>query len=210
VTEAAAGSPQLAPIKPRRYKSRALIATILLSALTLLTWTGEWFSLGISGGGATKNEVLSITGDVAAPGLVALALAGLALAAALAIAGPFFRYVLGILQILLGFTVALSSFIALKGPVHAAESAITTATGISGSRAVAALVTAQHTTAWPYLAALFGILTMVVGVFVFVTNRRWPRSSRRYQAVRLEEVEPGTNPVADWDSLSGGSDPTSR
>ena len=199
-----------APAKPRRYKSRALIATILLSGLILLTWTGEWFTVTVSGGGVAKTEVLSIAGDVAAPGLVALALAGLALAAALAIAGPFFRYVLGILQVLLGFTVALSSFVALSNPVRAAESAVTTATGISGSTSVAALVTAHTVSAWPYLAAVFGILTMAVGVFIFVTNRRWPSSSRRYQAIRLEEAEPGSNPVSDWDTLSGGSDPTSR
>lgn len=196
--------------KPRRYKSRALIATIALSGLTLLTWTGQWFSLSVSGGGAVKRTVLSITGDVAAPGLVALALAGLALAGALAIAGPVFRYALGILQVLLGFTVALSSFVALQNPVHAAENAVTAATGISGSASVAALVTADSVTAWPFLAALFGLLTMAVGVFVFVTNRRWPRSSRRYQAVRFDNDAAESNPVADWDTLSGGSDPTSR
>lgn len=198
---------------PRRLKNFALLATIVVSGLTLLTWTGQWFSLTIAAdatGSSAKTTVLAVSGDVAAPGLIALALAGLALTAALAIAGPVFRFVLGALQVLLGVTIAGSSIVAFAHPIRASESVVTAATGVSGSKSVAALVTAVSESAWPYLAAIVGVLTVAVGVFVLLTGRRWPGSSRKYQAVTLEPSEVGENPVSDWDSLSGGSDPTSR
>ncbi|MHC5796234.1 Trp biosynthesis-associated membrane protein [Lacisediminihabitans sp. FW035] len=208
---------------PRRLKSVTLLVAILLSGITLLAWTGEWFSLTLKES-ATGRPVLGVTGDVAAPALIALALASLALVAALAISGPFFRVVLGVLQVVIGFTVALSAVLAVSNPVRASEAAVSAVTGVGGSRSIAALVTAVSQTAYPVIAIVVGILTMALGVFVLATGRRWPGSSGRYrQPVVLEDSEgsagPGEDPdtedaaahaVSDWDTLSGGSDPTSR
>ncbi|TXN32064.1 Trp biosynthesis-associated membrane protein [Lacisediminihabitans profunda] len=193
----------------RRLKSIGLLGGLVVSGLTLLTWTGQWFSLrlGASGSGTTT---LSVTGGVAAPGLIALALAGLALVAALAIAGPVFRIVLGVLQALLGFTVAFSSVVALADPVAASSTAVTAATGVSGTASVSRLVLSVTQTAWPWIAVIVGVATIGLGIFVLVSSRRWPGSSRRYQPVTFEPAEPGANAVSDWDTLSGGSDPTSR
>ncbi|MCU1556916.1 MAG: peptidase [Microbacteriaceae bacterium] len=193
----------------RGLKNLSLLAAILLSGLTLLAWTSQWFTLKL-GGSEAGHSVLTVTGGAAAPGLVALALAGLALVAALAIAGPVFRAVLGVLQVLIGFTVALSSIIALEDPVAASASVVTAATGVSGTASVAAMVVSHSQTAWPWLTTVIGLLTIGLGVFVLVTSRRWPGSSRRYQPVGFEAAEPGANAVSDWDTLSGGSDPTSR
>ena len=195
----------------------------MLSALTLVVWTGEWFSITLRES-ATGHPVLSVTGDVAAPALIALALASLALVAALAISGPFFRVVLGVLQVVIGFTVAFSAVLAVSNPVRASESAVSAVTGVGGSKSIAALVTAVTPTAYPVIAIIVGILTMVLGVFVLVTGRRWPGSSGRYRQPVVLEVpeavhaaEAGSPPedaaahaVSDWDTLSGGSDPTSR
>lgn len=210
-------------MSPRRLKNLTLLTAIVLGGLTLLVWNGEWFSLRLRES-ATGHPVLSVTGDVAAPALVALALASLALVAALAISGPFFRAVLGVLQVVIGFTVALSAVIAVSNPVRASEAAVSSVTGVGGSKSVAALVTAVSQTAYPVIAIVVGILTMALGVFVLVTGRRWPGSSGRYrQPVVLEPAEVGSDSddgpgaedaaahaVSDWDTLSGGSDPTSR
>jgi hypothetical protein len=77
--------------------------------------------------------------------------------------------------------------------------------------------------AYPGIAIAVGILTAMLGVVVLVTGRRWPGSSGRYrQPVVLEDPEAATgsddsgpedaaaHAVSDWDTLSGGSDPTSR
>ncbi len=207
---------------PRRLKNTTLLAAIVLSGLALLTWTGEWFSLTLRET-ATGHPVLSVTGDVAAPALIALALASLALVAALAISGPFFRIVLGVLQVVIGFTVTLSAILAVSNPVHASEAAISAVTGVGGSKSIAALVTAVSQSAYPVIAIAVGILTAMLGVVVLVTGRRWPGSSGRYrQPVVLEDPEAATgsddsgpedaaaHAVSDWDTLSGGSDPTSR
>jgi hypothetical protein len=194
---------------PRRLKNVILIVGILLSGLVLLTWTGQWFSLTLDGK-ASSTTALSVTGNTAAPALVALALAGLALVGALAIAGPVIRTILGVVEVLLGFTVGFSAITALTGPTRASETLITGATGVSGSASLAALVTGVSVSAWPWIAMVASVLVMALGVIVVVTGRRWPGSSRKYQAVQLESAEPGVNPVADWDSLSGGGDPTSR
>ena len=193
----------------RGLKNISLLVAILLSGLTLLAWTSQWYTLRL-GGSEAGHSVLTVTGEAAAPGLVALALAGLALVAALAIAGPVFRAVLGVLQVLIGFTVGLSSVVAIGDPVAASASVVTAATGVSGKASVAALVVSSSQTAWPWLATVIGLLTIALGIFVLVTSRRWPGSSRRYQPVGFESAEPGSNPVSDWDTLSGGSDPTSR
>jgi uncharacterized membrane protein (TIGR02234 family) len=199
----------------RTLKNRSLIAAIALSALTLLAWTGQWYSIRLSES-ADGKTALAVSGGVAAPGLVALALAGLALVAALAIAGRFFRPVLGVLEVLIGFTVAYSAILAQSNPVVASESAVSAATGVAGRRSIAALVESVSQTAYPVIAIVAGILTMILGVVVVVTGRRWPGGSDRYrQPVRLETVDPSApdvphDSVADWDRLSGGGDPTSR
>lgn len=189
----------------------------------LLAWTGEWFSLSLRES-ATGHPVLSVTGEVAAPALVALALASLALVAALALSGPFFRVVLGGLQVVIGFTVALSAALAMSNPVRASEAAVSAATGVGGSKSIAALVTSVSQTVFPLIAITVGILTVALGIFVLVTGRRWPGSSGRYrQPMVLEDPDaPGASQarsgpqdatadaISDWDTLSGGSDPTSR
>jgi hypothetical protein len=44
-----------------------------------------------------------------------------------------------------------------------------------------------------------------------VTSRGWPSSaSRKYQATRLEPAKAERTSVDDWDSLSGGNDPTTN
>ena len=128
-------------MSPRRLKNLTLVAAIVLGALTLLVWTGEWFSITLRESG-TGHPVLSVTGDVAAPALIALALASLALVAALAISGPVLRAVLGVLQVVIGFTVALSAALAVSNPVRASESAVSAVTGVGGSNSIAALVSA--------------------------------------------------------------------
>jgi exopolysaccharide biosynthesis WecB/TagA/CpsF family protein len=140
-------------VNPRRLKYPTMLAGVVLSGLTLLTWTGQWFSLTIDGKAATQSH-LTAAGDVAAPALVTLALAGLALVGALAIAGPVIRSVLGAVQTLLGLTVVLSAVSALRDPVAASASLITNATGVSGAAPVAALVRSVSVTAWPAITVV--------------------------------------------------------
>lgn len=211
-------------------KRVVLLGTVLFSAIMLLATTNEWFSLSVlsSTDQGLQPVHLSVTGSTAASGLVSLALVQLVLTALLASGGRVYRILLPLLQIVIGLTIILSSGVALYHPVGVSERAITAATGVSGSRSTADYVSAVTVTAWPWVALLLGALTIALAVFALATLRRWPQPSRRYTAVRFAQAETSSqsgnsgapegsptepierNAVSDWDTLSSGSDPTSR
>ena len=186
-----------------RMKLLLILAGAALSGLVMLAWTQPWFTVTL-----TDAAELSITGEVAAAGLSALALAGLVLVVAISIAGPFFRFVLGALQALLGVAVVFSALVALGDPIAASAPSISEATSIAGDGPVRALVASVGISPWPIVALVVGVLLVVNAVLVLVTARLWPGSSRKYQAVRLEPATSERTSVDDWDSLTGGGDPT--
>ena len=186
-----------------RLKLLSLVLVGALAALVLLAWSQPWFTVTL------PDETIAVAGDVAGAGLPPLALASLALVLALAIAGPGFRIILGILETLLGLVVGLVSGIALGDPVAASAPAITEATGVSGADSLAALVEGVTTTAWPAVALIGGIMMGLLGIAIAITGGRWPRSGRKYSRSRLESAD-GSSPIDEWDALSEGDDPTSR
>jgi hypothetical protein len=155
--------------------------------------------------GTVQGSPLAAPGAVAAPAIPALTLSGLALAGALTLAGPVFRAILGLLQVLVGASIALSAGLVIANPRGAAAPAVTERTGIAGERSAAGLLDAATVTALPALTMTLGIASAGVGVLLLVTLQRWPSRSRRFSAVRVEP-EPGS--VGEWDALSDGSDPT--
>jgi hypothetical protein len=203
------------PPEPARRAARLRLLTIsgilLLHGLTLLAWAGTWIT------GSVQGTPVAVGGDVAAPAVPALALAGLALAAALTIAGPVFRAILGVLQVLLGASIALSGLLVLADPRAAAAPAITARTGIAGDRSVGELLDGAAITALPALTVALGVASAALGLLLLGTLRRWPSRSRRFSAVRFEQDDeadpapPGASArVGDWDALSEGEDPTAE
>lgn len=186
-----------------RLKSLTLLVGLVGAGAALLSWSQTWFELRIldpasHGGG----EPIAVGGGVASPALAALGLAGLALVAALAIAGPFVRVVLAVIQLLLGASVVLASALALADPVKAVAPAVTDATGVAGAAPTAELVASVDATAWPWLAVAGGVLVFIAGVAALVTGGRWPGSSRRYSTTRLVEADAG---VTDGGGRSDGA-----
>ena len=192
-----------------RLKLSIVLAGTALSGLTFLAWGQAWFLVTLSSE-AAADQVIEVSGDVAAPALAALSLAGLALVGALSIAGPIFRIVLGALETAIGFSVVLSAALALLSPVAASTPLVTKATGVSGVDSVASLVTEVSQTAWPILALVLGAGMCALGIVIIATWRRWPRASRKYQAARFEPDTTSDASMSDWDTLSDGTDPTSR
>ena len=198
----------------RRIKPVLVLAVIAASGLALLAWTQVWVTVRLAEDGTTQ-QVLDVTGDIAAPGLTALALAGLALAGALTIAGVVIRIILGLLEALLGVSVILSAVLAVVDPVGASAAAVTAATGVAGADSTRAAVSDATVTFWPFLALAAGVLMLLAGLSVCLTARRWPGPTKRYDATRFEPVTDAatgaTRPrdaVDDWDGLTSGDDPT--
>ncbi|WP_285043239.1 Trp biosynthesis-associated membrane protein [Plantibacter sp. LMC-P-059a] len=195
--------------RQRRLKTLLLVTAVLANALILAAWTQSWLSISLVGVGP-HSGALDVVGSVAAPALSALALAGLALVAALAIAGPVFRIILGVLEAVIGVCVAISAITVLTAPATAGAAAVTEATGVAGNQSTIDLVAATSLTAWPAVALVLGIVLGLAGLATAVTHRMWPGPSRKYQAVRFTQVEsaPSADPVGAWDDLSRGDDPT--
>jgi hypothetical protein len=191
--------------RPRRYKSRIILAATVLGVLTLISWTQTWFTVELSDG-----AILPVDGQVGAPALSALALTSLVLVGALSIAGPFFRIVFGVLQALIGVAIVFSAVLAVSAPVDAAGAAISVATGVAGDDSVADLVVSIALSPWPWVALVAGAVIVLLGIAIVVTGRRWPGgATRKYQtATRLEPAAAQRTSVDDWDSLSSGDDPT--
>ncbi|WP_104132823.1 Trp biosynthesis-associated membrane protein [Cryobacterium sp. M91] len=212
----------------RRLKLVFILSVLAASSLAMLAWTQVWVQaeVGLPDAG---TQVLEIDGAIAAPALTALALSGFALAAALTIAGRLIRIVLGALEVLLGFSVFLAAFLAVRDPADASAAAVTAATGIAGHESIQLSVLGTVITPWPFVAMGAAIVMVGVGVAIIVTSGRWPGPTRKYQAVRFEQVasphgaqplatptEPAasdsaaSDSVGDWDDLSRGDDPTVR
>jgi hypothetical protein len=191
----------------RRLKLTTILVGILLAGLALLSWTQSWFHVVVESpqGG---DLPLDVAGDVAGAPLSALSLASLALFGALTIAGRVFRIVLGLLQVALGASVVVTTSTALADPVRASGSAVTTATGVDGTDSIRAIVTSVEPTAWPWLGLVAGVLAALLGVATVLSSGAWPRATRKYSATRLVVADPGADPAAAWDALSGGGDPT--
>lgn len=193
--------------RARSTKLPSILAGLALAGLTLLAFTQTWVDSTVTSpsGGVVR---VAATGSDAAPALSALSLAGLALFGAITIAGPVFRLILGVLEVVLGACVVLSAVLAVADPIGSAAHAITKVTGVDGDSSVRDIVQSHSMTAWPWVALVTGVAMMALGVAVVLTSKRWPASTRRYQAVRLVDENGTTDPVVAWDTLSTGADPT--
>ncbi len=157
-----------------------MLLLLVGSALALLAATQPWFAIQLTDT-ANHASTITVAGSVAAPALTALALAGLALTAALAIAGPVFRIVLALLGVLLGVSVLVSAITAVSDAVGASSAAITTATGVAGDASVRRLVHSVTIEFWPWLAIVAAVLILLASAAVVVFSRSWPGPSRKYQ-----------------------------
>lgn len=191
----------------RRVRTLALLLPVVAASAAFLAWSQVWVTVVLADG-----RTVDAAGHAAAPAVPPFALAALALVGALALAGPVFRVVLGLLQALLGLGIAVSGGLALADPLAAAVASITEATGVEGLAGIRPLVESATTSPWPVVAIVAGAAAVVIGIGIAFTASRWPQRTRRYDTVRLAPSgEPGRVDRLDaWDALSDGDDPTAR
>jgi uncharacterized membrane protein (TIGR02234 family) len=151
----------------------------------------------------------TVLGQEVNPALTPLALALVAAALALTIAGPIFRRVLGVLVAILGLGSAALTSSALVAPLSAVSGRVTELTGITGSTSEAAIIWSQ-VSPWLYVALVLGIAAAVLGISIVVWGGRWQVTGQKYDSERRRAAESSSKPdrISDWDALSDGEDPT--
>ncbi|MFC1412354.1 TIGR02234 family membrane protein [Streptacidiphilus sp. N1-12] len=211
-TEPAAPEPAAEPAAPapsaprpdRRSLALMLLLTVLGAAVVLLAAGQTWARGSVAFQGTPLR--ISATGAQTSGLPSALALVGLAAAVAVFAVRGRARQAIGVLLALAGAGVAASALTAATG-VGALDRRAARAVGLT--RAVA---TGAGHTAWPWTAALGGLLLLLAGLLVLARGRDWPGMSSRYEApgaTRRRAEAPAPEAPADlWKALDRGEDPT--
>jgi len=207
----------------RKFRTYSLFAAFVLSAAILISWSQTWFFLEVTFP-TVNSEGLSVSGQIAAPGLIAFGLAGFAITAALALSSVVIRRILGVLLLGLGIAVVFISVSAWTDPVLAAAPQLTSLSAISDIETLRTFVLSSSLTAWPGISVVAGILLVPLGIIIVFTAGKWGTGSRKFDRVDPSSsdsvrAKPRQSTVGEnkdsssvnidaWDSLSRGIDPT--
>lgn len=187
----------------RRAVLLALLSAVVLAGLTRAVW--------VSASGADLSGTIvdiDVTGQQAAPPVLALALAAGAAAAATSLSSRWVRWVTGPVLVLCGAGAAAAVGVLLADPVSAARPAVIERTGVTGGQIAA------DAGALPLLALVPAALLIALGAGVLLAGGRWPlRTRSRFErdareSERAAAADPGEDPAAVWDALSRGEDPS--
>lgn len=184
---------------PARERLIVVAGVALAGAAAVLASTQAFASATVTG----VESPIVVAGQQAAPALAPVGIVALALALALTIAGRVARVVLGIVLVLLGAGIVALALPSVLDPAFGTAGAISTATGVTD---IASLVTARSGTGWPVVAVVAGIVAGLLGLVVLIRTNRWTTGGRRFSRT-ARAVDP-TDPIAEWDALTRGTDPT--
>lgn len=183
-----------------RERPVAVLVLLALGGLSVLVSTRTFAVVEVVG----LARPLSLAGSQVAPALAPIGLAELALAGALSIAGPVARRVLGAVLVVLGAGAVALLVPPILDPVPGAAAATSGVTRVADG---SALIGSVAGTAWPAVGAVAGLLGAVAGVLVLLRSGRWSTGGRRYRQQRAVP-DRSTDPIAEWDALTRGGDPT--
>ena len=191
-----------------RSKLWLLAGIALAGALALYGATQVWVALSLASG-AAASERLEVTGQQLNQSLSPIAIAALASALALTIAGPAFRRLLGALVVLLGAGISAIAISVLRDPQSAATGRLAEATGLAGS-AQADLVTAVDVSLFAVSTLAAGLALAVLGLLVLLLAGRWRSAGRKYDTDAARSSSSGGEPdrISDWEAMNDGQDPS--
>ncbi|MGK0715971.1 Trp biosynthesis-associated membrane protein [Leucobacter sp. W1153] len=193
-----------------RSKLPLLAVVALTGGLTMVAATQTWVNLLLVDGAAASGSLL-VSGQDLNASLSPVAIAVLAAALALTIAGKIFRRVLGLLIAALGAGALAIAAGVLADPVGAAAGRLAEITAISGT-AQQGLVESSALSVWPFVTAVAGGALVVLGLLVAIVSGGWRAAGRKYES-RTDSEEPvrgetDTDRISDWERQSDGEDPS--
>lgn len=191
-----------------RSKLWLLAAIAIAGGLALYSATQVWVSLSLADGAAAFGR-LDVTGQQVNQSLSPVAIAALAAALALTIAGKVFRRILGVLVLLLGAGLAAIAVTVMRDPGAAVAGRLAEATGLAGS-AQAGLITSTQMSPLVLLTLAAGALLVLLGVLVLLLGGQWRTAGRKYEADSGSSRSVSDEPdrISDWEALNAGDDPT--
>lgn len=185
-----------------RAKPLTLGVIAIAGAVALGAGSQPWITFSLDGTAAEQA-----TGHDLNAALSPIAIAIVAAALALSIAGPIFRRVLGALVAGLGGGVTALAATVIADPESALTAKVTELTGLAGHAGFAA-VTSQALTVWSWVTLGAGVVAVLAGLYVAVASGRWGTAGRKYESTHAKDPAGSRDRISDWDSLSDGDDPT--
>lgn len=191
-----------------RSKLLLLTGVALAGGIALYAATQIWVTVSLVVG-AAASDTLGVTGQQVNQSLSPVAIAALAAALALTIAGKVFRRILGVLIMLLGAGVSAIAFAVLRTPEAAVAGRLAEATGIEGA-AQAGMIAGVSTSFVVTLTVIAGVLLIVLGALVLVFAGRWKAAGRKYDtdAAAKPRVNDEPDRISDWEAQNDGYDPS--
>jgi len=178
------------------HLSAGVAALALLVALS-----APWFTFQVPTGMS-----FTLTGlEASAVSSTLLGAAAAAYGASLLIRG-LARRILGVLQTLLGAGAVSSWFELLEAPAVSVQATITSLTGLSGSGALEGVTVTGPS--WFFTLGVLGAVAVALSGLFGVVSPEAPARSSRYE--RNQAGSDAGDPIATWDDLSEGHDPTKR
>lgn len=169
----------------RRASRRGFVVLgiVLLALIAFGSTTQTWLMVRLPQE-AVQTPDLEIAGSDAAVPVTAFALVALAAALAVSIAGRVARWVVAVILVLAGAGITVSSASVALEPRAAAEPAIGTAIGVSGSSGAEVSATVL-----PVVAAIAGVLLVLAAGWVVLAGRSWA-VNKRYDAGAARVARP--------------------
>ena len=194
-------------------KRRAAALLLVPALVVVLLGTRTWVT-GRSADAVLAGRLLAVTGDDAAPGLVALGLVALAAGVAVLTTGRRLRLVSAVLLTLAALGALALTLSVLRDPTAALAAGAgpgSTPGTVGGTpRSATGATTPGQLTFWPWPALVAAVLLTVVGAATAVAGRGWDGLSRRFERSAQEAPADAPDRRSAWDELSEGHDPTDR
>lgn len=194
-----------------RSKRVHVTVQLALAIALLIALTRTWASFTLEQGAAAVASVV-VTGQDGVSALLPIAIALLATAVTLAIAGKALRLILGILTTAMGAWVAASTWSVARGDTGAllklGSKTLQDATGLAPNDHSDLIESISHTP-WPLITCLIGVVIAGVSIVTMIVGWSWARGGGRYETARRNRqvTTPGDR-IFEWDALSGGDDPS--
>lgn len=194
----------------RKSKLGLIGGIVIIGAVALWAATQVWVTVSIAAGAAAFGW-LDVSGQQLNPALSSIAVAVLAGALALTIAGPVVRRLLGVLIALLGAGIGAIALGILGDPANAAGAQLAEATGISGS-AQQGIITGVATTPFIAVSIGAGAVIILLGALVLLLSGGWKSAGRKYTSnedrAAARPPRGDTDRIGEWDAQNDGLDPS--